>query len=340
MGLVINTASNYWLGNRVPFVINNTDFPAGTPNRQAVMNAITAWNATGAVQLTPRNGEADHVIFRQHPTACSTNVGRQGGAQDIRCAVGAGFGAGNVMHEIGHALGLFHEHQRSDRTGFVTVDPSVVNNINYRIPNNGLPVGAYDCGSIMHYGVIAGAITNNPGVCLNMGQRNQPSVDDIWAANVISGQAAVNLGSAAFTNVFLRMDGSGVTQPLGSGTGTVNCQFGIGPWEQFRLEPQANGTVAIASVAFPNVYLRMDGSGVIQPLGSGAGTVNCQFGIGPWEQFRLEPQANGTVAIASVAFPNVYLRMDGSGITQPLGSGAGTVNCQFGIGPWEQFRVS
>ncbi|HEU0084612.1 MAG TPA: tyrosinase family protein [Bradyrhizobium sp.] len=150
----------------------------------------------------------------------------------------------------------------------------------------------------------------------------------------------VSIGSVQFPNVFLRMDGNGVTQPVGSGGGTVNCQYTVGPWEKFRLVPQSDGTVAIGSVQFPNVYLRMDGNGVTHPVGPGGGTVNCQYTVGPWEKFRLLPQGDGTVAIGSVQFPNVYLRMDGNGVTHPVGPGGGTVNCQYTVGPWEKFRLT
>jgi phospholipase C len=101
---------------------------------------------------------------------------------------------------------------------------------------------------------------------------------------------------------------------------------------------QGGGVVAIASLQFFSVYLRMDGRGINQFNPDGAGTVNCQGGVGPWERFRLEGQADGTTAIASVQFQGVYLRMDGRGIgVSP--DGGGVVNCQFGVGPWEKFRL-
>jgi len=46
----------------------------------------------------------------------------------------------------------------------------------------------------------------------------------------------VTIGSAAFKNIFLRLDGTGVTQPIGPGGGVANAQFGPGPMQQFRLE--------------------------------------------------------------------------------------------------------
>ena len=158
---------------------------------------------------------------------------------------------------------------------------------------------------------------------------------EMWA---IEGVPAA-IGSAHFANVNLRMDGRGVTAPSGNGGGTVNCQIGVGAWEKFVLEPQSDGTLAIASVQFPNVHLRMDGSGVTAASGTGGGTVNCQFGVGAWEKFILEPQSDGTLAIASNQFPNVHLRMDGTGVTTASGPGGGTVNCQVGVGAWEKFTL-
>lgn len=142
------------------------------------------------------------------------------------------------------------------------------------------------------------------------------------------------------------MDAGAVTGPSPSGAGTVNCQFVANPfdpafpWEKFRLVSQADGTVAIWSVAFPKAFLRMDGSGVTQFTAPGAGTVNAQGYVGAWERFQLRPVGSDLrVNIESAAFPGVFLRMDGSGITKPSGPGGGKVNCQFGAHSWEQFRL-
>jgi len=59
-----------------------------------------------------------------------------------------------VAHELGHALGLFHEHQRADRNDYLSIDFSnvqenAVGNFNLI---TGIPlIGPYDFDSIMHY---------------------------------------------------------------------------------------------------------------------------------------------------------------------------------------------
>lgn len=143
--------------------------------------------------------------------------------------------------------------------------------------------------------------------------------------------------SVVFPNVYLRMDAHDVTQSAPVG-GMVNCQNGVATFERLYVDSLGDGIHAIRSSWYPNVHLRMDGTGVTQstPIG---GTVNCHFEGAAWERFRIVPQEDSTVAFESVAFPGVYLRMDGSGLAQPLPGGGGTVNCHLGVSSWERFHL-
>jgi len=140
------------------------------------------------------------------------------------------------------------------------------------------------------------------------------------------------------------MDGNGVTSFSPGGRGHVDCVFAPEALTGFFIVENQDGTVNIESVAFPGVFLRMDGRGVTSWTWGGAGSVNCQFGAGPWETFLLKPldqlsegpPALGFFNIESVAFPNVYLRIDG--IPGAFNS-PGTVNCQFTPGAWEQLSL-
>ncbi len=136
------------------------------------------------------------------------------------------------------------------------------------------------------------------------------------------------IGDYTVDNIFLRMDGSEVTKFMPSGGGTVNCQVKAGPWEKFNIEKQANGTYTIESIAFPGVYLRMDGRGVNEsnPIG---GVVNCQLGAGPWEKFKISIHLYG-YSIESVSFPGVFLRMDSDNCSVNSAPGCGSISCSFG----------
>ncbi|MFF7701123.1 fascin domain-containing protein [Streptomyces lydicus] len=142
------------------------------------------------------------------------------------------------------------------------------------------------------------------------------------------GDTPITLESTHYPNVYLRMDGTGVTSSTDPGGGKVNCQYGTGPWTTFKVRPQVDGSYAFESVAFPHVFLRMDGTGVPTSM-AGGGTVNCQYGIGPYEKFRARGQADGSFSFESATFSNIFLRMvTGSGVTTATGPG-GTVNCQI-----------
>ena len=52
---------------------------------------------------------------------------------------------------------------------------------------------------------------------------------------------------------------------------------------------------ALQSRAFPNAYLRIDGTGVSAPSSGGSGTVNCQSGVADFETFEERPQSDGTI---------------------------------------------
>ena len=136
-----------WGAQSVPYVIDRESF-SGT-ERKTVELAIRKWNKQAPTRLVHRTNQADYLFFRRHQARCNSPVGRQGGRQEILCAVGDDKDEGNVMHEIGHSMGLLHEHQRPDRGEFVDVtsnDP----NLRMKAGHDVAAIGGYDLGSIMH----------------------------------------------------------------------------------------------------------------------------------------------------------------------------------------------
>jgi len=124
------------------------------------------------------SAQDDFVFIEPDVDECKSAVGRIGGRQRLCCAVGDGFNTGSVIHEIGHAFGYQHEHQRPDRDQFVTVNTDNIEEgkeSNFSI-RPGIVLGPYDYGSIMHYprdGFADGGDTIVPPDGVSIGQRER-----------------------------------------------------------------------------------------------------------------------------------------------------------------------
>ena len=182
---VIITGSQYrWPNCTVPYTID----PA-LPNQARVTDAIAHWQDKTNFTFVARTTQADYVTFRPW-TGCSSHVGKRGGQQFINLE--AGCTKGNTIHEIGHAVGFWHEQSRQDRDAHVTINwakiqPGYEHNFNQHI-TDGDDIGAYDYGSIMHYPRAAfsvdGTDTITPVVASAViGQRTALSPGDIATAN-------------------------------------------------------------------------------------------------------------------------------------------------------------
>ena len=140
------------------------------------------------------------------------------------------------------------------------------------------------------------------------------------------------------TGFYLSADGSGIAEATGGGAGNITCtRDGMnGESQQFFIIPVAEDSniYTIQSVAYPGVYLRMDGSGITGFSSSGKGTVNLQYGVSNYEKFKIVFNAGkfrGMFSFESKAFPFVYLRTD---------SGKNIVNCQYGAQSCEVYTIA
>lgn len=89
---------------------------------------------------------------------CASYVGRQGGAQKLYLSTLCVLNIGNVMHELMHAVGFFHEHSRADRNDFIDIKWENIerrdhkNFENHNLGNVTTYDVPYDYNSLMHYG--------------------------------------------------------------------------------------------------------------------------------------------------------------------------------------------
>ncbi|RPB21828.1 hypothetical protein L211DRAFT_789651, partial [Terfezia boudieri ATCC MYA-4762] len=146
----------------------------------------------------------------------------------------------------------------------------------------------------------------------------------------------VAIKSVQFAGRYVCMNGSGVTSPIPGGGGHVTVQTFIAGWETFELvcHPGEHNIVSFKSTCFDNVFIRADAKGLCQwhTPGDGGGLVNCQYGCGWMEKFRiLKVGDHGEVAIEPVGFPGRFFRVDGNWLHG--------MNLQGVVSGWEKFYI-
>jgi hypothetical protein len=105
--LVVGTPK-YWPDGVIPYVIEE-----GLPNRADVQKAIAYLNKMTNVQFVPRKNEAGYVFIKEGNNNCYANLGykkkRRLVVLEKNCQ------KREILHELMHILGFFHEHCREDR---------------------------------------------------------------------------------------------------------------------------------------------------------------------------------------------------------------------------------
>ena len=144
-----------WPDGIVPFSIPNRTWGDSTATvRQRISAAMDHVEENTNVRFVRRNGESEYIQFKSRDRDCSAEVGYKGRKQDVALSTNCGVGA--IIHELAHAVGVWHEQSRCDRDDFVeilwdNIRDDKDHNFNKHC-SDGVDFGDYDFDSIMHYG--------------------------------------------------------------------------------------------------------------------------------------------------------------------------------------------
>ena len=163
-----------WSGGVVPYTYDSSMTPAMINEFEG---AIYIWQKVANLKFIQRTVEPNFLLITNDGAGNPSDsyVGMIGGPQLLR--INTGFPQMDWAHELGHAMGMIHEQQRSDRDTYVTINwgnftaATLANGyaaVNYGILTNSINIGNYDYDSIMEYPTVDGNVarTNgNPTAC-------------------------------------------------------------------------------------------------------------------------------------------------------------------------------
>ncbi|XP_015909146.1 astacin-like metalloprotease toxin 5 isoform X2 [Parasteatoda tepidariorum] len=140
-----------WPNGKIPYII---DFALRKQEPQ-IKEAMQHYADKTCIRFVPRTDEVQYVkIFPGK--GCYSHVGKTLNEQPLSLGAGC-FKFGTIVHELGHTVGFFHEHSRSDRDDFLNIHRENIRQgmesqfVKLRPKQNRL-LSPFDFDSIMLYG--------------------------------------------------------------------------------------------------------------------------------------------------------------------------------------------
>jgi hypothetical protein len=140
-----------WPNNTV-FYQFHSNLP--TKHKTALQKAMAVWSGKTKVKFVYRTNQPNYIMMR-YSSDNSSYLGTIGGMQYLNLNDPE---IGTAIHELGHALGMVHEHQRSDRDNTIRVFD---NASNFSRIWNTYNYTSFDFNSIMLYA----SSCNSNGYC-------------------------------------------------------------------------------------------------------------------------------------------------------------------------------
>ena len=138
-----------WTNGILYYTVN-----ASVPDPDRIDDAIAHIHENTGIRIVQRTSQANYVeiISNGNEGWSSSAVGMRGGKQLLRYSDRHGWQI--LVHELMHALGVYHEQSRSDRDSFVEIKWDNIQDDavgNFQTKPGTTDYFSYDYGSIMHY---------------------------------------------------------------------------------------------------------------------------------------------------------------------------------------------
>ncbi|CAH3015497.1 unnamed protein product, partial [Porites evermanni] len=108
---------NLWPKGVVPYILDSS---VDDHLASQIAEGIKEYHKYTCLRFVKRTTEKDYIRVMKPASGCNSMVGAVGGEQILNMGDGCQY-VGLVLHEFGHAIGYYHEHNRPDRDDTVEI---------------------------------------------------------------------------------------------------------------------------------------------------------------------------------------------------------------------------
>ncbi|KAK7907258.1 hypothetical protein WMY93_015870 [Mugilogobius chulae] len=174
----------------IPYVLSDK---YDSTDQSEILKALRDFETKTCIRFFPRQKETAYLSLEPR-YGCASLLGRTGDKQVVSLQRFGCVQFGIIQHEVMHALGFYHEQNRSDRDKYVRINwDNIIKYFtkNFEKADTDNLFTPYDYSSIMHYSKDAfgedwkDTITPIPDPNIQIGQRNHMSDLDVKRINLL-----------------------------------------------------------------------------------------------------------------------------------------------------------